>query len=306
MRYFSLFAGIGSGEYAIAKIFPNSECVGYSEIDENSIKVYEKHFPDHKNFGDARKINTLTIPQFDLLIAGFPCQSFSQAGLQLEFEDMRGQLFFEVLRFIKDCKPKYFILENVGSMRNDVKKTIDKLLNCQHISINSNLFTAQNRNRVYWCNFPITLPSTPSNKTIESIIVEGEYAPLKNTFVKRTELTDIVRNRDSPCCFTLTRIPEQRGNTHAGHKDFRMVPRKDSKSNAVICTVDHFQIVFDGTILRKWSPEEYEKLQGLPVGYTSILSRSKRYKCVGNCFTISVIVHLCKILKSQITSVESL
>ena len=101
MRYFSLFSGIGGFEFGIQKVVPNAECVGYSEIDKYAIQIYKKHFLQHKNYGDATKINPNELPEFDLFCAGFPCQPFSIAGKRRGFNDTRGTLFFEIARILK-------------------------------------------------------------------------------------------------------------------------------------------------------------------------------------------------------------
>ncbi|GAF87720.1 unnamed protein product, partial [marine sediment metagenome] len=110
MKYLSLFSGIGGFELGIGDM---GECVGYSEIDEHARRIYEKHFPKHKWLGNVSKIKTNKIEKFDLLVGGFPCQAFSIAGKRKGFQDTRGTLFFEIQRILMDCRPRYFLLENV-------------------------------------------------------------------------------------------------------------------------------------------------------------------------------------------------
>jgi len=113
MRYFSLFSGIGGFEAG----FPDDwQCVGFSEIDKWALAIYRYHFPRHKEFGDATRIQTDELPDFDLLCAGFPCQSFSIAGRRRGFDDTRGTLFFEIVRLCKDKRPGYLLLENVKGL----------------------------------------------------------------------------------------------------------------------------------------------------------------------------------------------
>ena len=97
--------------------------------------------------GDVRSI--IQVPEIDFLIGGSPCQGFSFAGKQLNFEDPRSSLFFEYVRILKSCKPKYFLLENV-IMKKDFKDIISKYLGVEPIEINSALVSAQNRRRLYW------------------------------------------------------------------------------------------------------------------------------------------------------------
>jgi len=125
MKYFSLFSGIGGFELALA----NHECVGYSEVEPNAIKVYEKHFPNHKNYGDITKIDESALPNFEILVGGFPCQSFSIAGNRGGFMDTRGTLFFDVAKIIKAKQPKIVLLENVkGLLSHDGGNTFETII----------------------------------------------------------------------------------------------------------------------------------------------------------------------------------
>ena len=128
IKYFSMFSGIGGFEYGLSKSKYEFECVGYSEIDKYAISIYSRRFPNHKNYGDATKINTKKLPQFDFLVGGFPCQSFSISGNRKGFHDTRGTLFFEIARILKDKEPQYFLLENVRNLlSHDRGRTISKI-----------------------------------------------------------------------------------------------------------------------------------------------------------------------------------
>lgn len=114
-KYLSLFSGIGGFEVGIQNSSKDFECVGYSEIDKYAISIYENHF-NHHNFGDITKVDVSELPDFDLLVGGFPCQAFSVAGQQKGFADTRGTLFFDIVRVLTVKKPKYFLLENVRNL----------------------------------------------------------------------------------------------------------------------------------------------------------------------------------------------
>jgi DNA (cytosine-5)-methyltransferase 1 len=117
IKYFSMFSGIGGFELGIQKALGDkAECVGFSEVDKHAISIYTRHFKEHKNYGDATKINTQELPDFDLLVGGFPCQAFSIAGKRRGFNDTRGTLFFEIARILEAKRPANFILENVKGL----------------------------------------------------------------------------------------------------------------------------------------------------------------------------------------------
>jgi len=154
-----MFSGVGGFEVGIQKAIQGAKCIGYSEIDKWAIMVYRKHFPEHKNFGDATKIDTSELPEFDLLCAGFPCQAFSIAGKRRGFEDTRGTLFFEIARILKAKRPEIVFLENVKGLLNHKKgktfaiilQTLDELgYDIQWMVLNSKFFgVPQNRERVF-------------------------------------------------------------------------------------------------------------------------------------------------------------
>ncbi len=134
-------------------------CVGYSEIDKYAIQTYEKNFKGHKNYGSATTIDSGELPDFDLLVGGFPCQAFSVAGKRGGFNDTRGTLFFDVARVLKDKRPRHLVLENVkGLLSHDSGKTFSTIIgvltdlgyNVEWQLLNSkDLGVPQNRERVY-------------------------------------------------------------------------------------------------------------------------------------------------------------
>lgn len=126
--FIDLFAGIGG--FHIAAASNGGNCVFASEIDAEAAKTYEANF-EIKPCGDITKIGSKDIPKHDLLCAGFPCQPFSIIGSRKGFDDMRGTLFFEIVRILKDKRPPMIILENVKQLAtHDDKKTINRILKC--------------------------------------------------------------------------------------------------------------------------------------------------------------------------------
>ena len=116
IKYFSMFSGIGGFELGLQNSKHEFESVGFCEVDKYATSIYLRHFPGHRNYGDATEIKTDELPNFDFLVGGFPCQAFSIAGKRRGFDDTRGTLFFEIARVLKDKRPKYFLLENVRGL----------------------------------------------------------------------------------------------------------------------------------------------------------------------------------------------
>lgn len=156
MKYLSLFTGIGGFELGIG---PKHKCVGYSEIDKYATQIYKHHYPTHTNYGDITKIKEKSLPDFDLLVGGFPCQSFSIAGKRKGFDDTRGTLFFDIARIVRQKRPRLLLLENVKGLLSHeggrtfgvIIGTLDELgYDCQWQVLNSKDHgVPQNRERIF-------------------------------------------------------------------------------------------------------------------------------------------------------------
>jgi DNA (cytosine-5)-methyltransferase 3A len=154
MNVLSLFDGMSCGQIALNQLGFKVNNYFASEIEPASMKVAKHNFPNTIHIGDVTKVKGSELPKIDLLIGGSPCQGFSFAGKQLNFNDPRSALFFEFVRLFKETNPKYFLLENVR-MKTEYQDVITEHLNwIEPIAINSSLVSAQNRNRLYWTNIP--------------------------------------------------------------------------------------------------------------------------------------------------------
>jgi site-specific DNA-cytosine methylase len=153
LNVLSLFDGISCGQEALKRADMKIEKYFASEIDKPAIKITQKNYPNTIQIGDVTKVKGSDLPEIDLLMGGSPCQGFSIAGKQLDFNDPRSALFFEYVRLLKETKPEYFILENV-KMKQWCQDIISEYLGVQPIEINSALVSAQNRKRLYWTNIP--------------------------------------------------------------------------------------------------------------------------------------------------------
>ena len=155
MKVLSLFDGMSCGQLALQRIGANVTTYFASEIDKYAIQIAKKNFPNTIHLGDVTTIDS--VDNIDLLIGGSPCQGFSFAGKGLNFNDPRSKLFFEFVRLLKECKPKYFLLENVV-MAKSSQQVISQYLGVEPIEINSSLVSAQHRKRLYWTNIPFEMP----------------------------------------------------------------------------------------------------------------------------------------------------
>jgi DNA (cytosine-5)-methyltransferase 3A len=181
MNVLSLFDGISCGRVALERANIKVDKYYSCEIDKNAIQIANKNFPqDAENrLGDVTKWREWNIDwtSIDLLIGGSPCQGFSYAGLQLNFNDPRSKLFFEyadILNHIKQFNPNVkFLLENV-KMKQEYQDVISQYLGVQPIEINSSLVSAQNRKRLYWSNIPGITQPQDKGILLKDIVHEGE------------------------------------------------------------------------------------------------------------------------------------
>lgn len=310
MNVLSLFDGISCGQVALERA--GIEITNYlaSELDKNAIKVTQSNHPNTIQIGDVTKVKGADLPKIDLLIGGSPCQGFSFAGKQLNFDDPRSKLFFEFVRLLKECKPKFFLLENV-KMKKEYQDVISDYLGVQPLEINSSLVSAQNRKRLYWTNIPNV--SIPKDKKLElSGIVEdspieywgcavrGRY----NSDGSTTQKLEISKSKKSNALTTVKKdsmvaAAIRNQVTKDGVKEFLNI-RKDLKSN---CVVGSFYKKLNGVLCdgyyRTLTAIECERLQTLPDGYTNVISETQRYRALGNGWTVDVIAHIFKNFKKD-------
>lgn len=273
MNVLSLFDGISCGQVALNNLKIPINNYFASEIDKYAISVTMKNFPKTIQIGDVAKVKGKELPQIDLLIGGSPCQGFSFAGKQLNFNDERSKLFFEFVRLLKETKPKYFMLENV-KMKKEYEDIISKYLGVKPIFINSEVLSPGLRPRLYWTNIPLDLLK-PKNILLSSIIennVDKKYfiSDKKKEFIKRHNIKlQFPRNK----AFT---IPAQFWKQ--GKQECRNLIKQNGE-------------------WRRFTPLEVERIHMLPDNYTFGLSDTQRYFCCGNGWTVSVIEYLFKNLK---------
>ncbi len=294
LRYISLFSGIGTAELAIRKVYPNAECIGFSETDADVLQIYRQHYPDHVNLGDVKNIDGKQFKgRVDLVIGGSPCQGFSKIGKKGGFDDSRSALFFEFVRLVRETETRFFIFENVRSMHQSIKGTISEALGVLPVVLNSSLFTPQVRGRLYWCNFPIIEPAQRVTPTLGSILIKNHnMKDLSANSFRGVLARTIVANRPvgAPRVFAFTTV---------GHYNAGMGSRSDERANTVTTILNDLQVIYDGHMVRRLDCVEAERLQGLPDNYTAGLPRVRRWKCIGNSFTYDTIVHILSCLQKK-------
>ena len=202
IKFIDLFAGIGGMrlglENGIHRFNFQSNCVFTSEIKQHAIKVYQDNFRENYIHGDISQISSSQIPDFDILLAGFPCQPFSTAGTRQGFLDTRGTLFFEIERILQDKKPFGFLLENVDNLvKHDQGRTLKTIIhNLEKLNyqvvwkvLNAKDFgIPQDRQRIYIAgtrNRSISLNILPSKQRFLKDILQVNKPTLNTPFVKK-------------------------------------------------------------------------------------------------------------------------
>jgi len=178
----SLFDGISCGQEALKRAGISTRIFLASEIEKYPKMITRKNHPLTVQLGDVTKIESVNLPPINLLMGGSPCQGFSFAGKQLNFDDPRSALFFEFVRLLKECKPDYFLLENV-MMKQEYQDIISEHLGVKPVMINSALVSAQNRKRLYWTNIPgVSVPDDLQINLVDVLEEDATEPMLSNIY----------------------------------------------------------------------------------------------------------------------------
>jgi len=343
MNVLSLFDGMSCGRIALERAGIPVTNYYASEIDKNAIQVSNDNWGESvQHLGDIKKIHItnwgievdgnhsnmrIIDEKIDLIIGGSPCQGFSFAGKQLNFEDPRSQLFFEYVRLLNQIRLKNpnvkFLLENV-KMKKEYQKVISELLGVESIEINSSLVSAQNRKRLYWTNIEGFVMPEDKNILLKDIVLEDAFpVSLHNIYGGFKEETVRVFEDKSPTIRANSgggSIPSfvKKNLIHSekalaymdrevsggrSHWDFRHHSDiNNPKSSAVVANFFKgvpYNVFKDWDCIRKFHPVECERLQTVPDNYTKGVSNTQRYKMLGNGWTVDVIVEFFKHLQSK-------
>jgi DNA (cytosine-5)-methyltransferase 3A len=179
MNVLSLFDGMSCGRIALERAGIKVDNYYASEIDKYAIQIAKKNYPDTIHIGNVVDVKANDLPKIDLLIGGSPCQSFSSFGNGTGFEGKSG-LFWEFVRILRESNPKYFLLENVN-MKKEWQDIISRELGVTPISFNSNLVSAQNRDRLYWTNINFSLPEN-KNISFKDILEDNPFRSIPKCF----------------------------------------------------------------------------------------------------------------------------
>lgn len=293
MNVLSLFDGISCGHVALQKAGIPIENYYASEIDKYAISVTQHNFPETIQIGDVSKVryaqNTLYADEtiikenikFDIVMAGSPCQGFSQAGKMRNFDDPRSALFWQFVRILEEVKPKFFLLENVV-MKKEWADIITSAVGVEPIQIESALVSAANRKRLYWTNIPNVTQPEPRNITFGDVRERG--VPNGTIYYSEKGLAWIKRHEERT------------------EKKLRII-QDDEKMQMLEASMykkyssQRFFGIQDTYGLRYITVRESERCMGLPDGYTSVVSNTQAYKELGNGWQVDTVAHIFSGLK---------
>jgi site-specific DNA-cytosine methylase len=292
MNILSLFDGMSCGQIALDELKIPIDNYFSSEIDKFSIQITQKNYPNTIQVGDVIELKGSDLPKIDLLMGGSPCQGFSYAGKQLNFNDPRSKLFFEFVRLLKETNPKYFLLENV-KMKKEYEDIITKYMGVEPIKINSSLLSAQSRPRLYWTNIPgIQQPKDKNisfNSILEDTVEEKYYYSEKAIpYLDRNPINRrFINYSDTEKGNCLTTV-YSKGMPYNVYVNLDKKYCKDI-SYVELCSPNG---IFKNTHIRRLTPLECERLQTVPKNYTEGASNNQRWKMLGNGWTVDVIKHI--------------
>jgi len=286
LNVLSLFDGMSCGQLALKKAGIPVARYYASEIDKYAIAVTQANFPRTIQLGDVTKIDVDALPRIDLILAGSPCQGFSFAGKQLNFNDPRSALYFTFKNIKETLNPEYFLLENVR-MAEKCSTLISQHMNAKYMEIDSSLLSIQSRKRLYWTN--IKNITTIKNKGLSISDFDGPLQD-KNRILKRPFTHK-----------TGSGVLDLRG-FYGGNSTSQRVYGVNGKlptlltnntggNNPVWITLDDIEAYRAHVSLCEYA-------QTLPIDYTKACpSLNQRYRMIGNGWTVDVVAHLLRGIK---------
>lgn len=327
-----LFAGVGGirlgFEQAAHELGFNTQCVFTSEIDDWACQTYRKNFPqdEHDPKSDITKVDEKSLPDFDVLLAGFPCQAFSIAGKRGGFDDTRGTLFFDVARIIKEKRPKAFLLENVkGLVNHRSGKTLEVIINTLKEDLGYTVFykllnakdygLAQMRERIYIVGFregcggggfqyPAPFPVT-ERKVIRDIMEEDPVDA--RYYLSTVYIKSMIAHKERHQAmghgfgYEIRSLDDIAGTIVCGGMGKERNLIRDPRQTDLTPTTN-IKGEYNREGLRRMTPKEWERLQGFPDDWTAGLSNVHRYKQMGNSVAVPVIRAVSKNLIGELVN----
>lgn len=303
INVFSAFDGICCGMAALERADIPVNKYYSSEIDKYAIQIANKNYPQIIQLGDIENISENEIRKLeniDLVIGGSPCQGISSVNVYLEDGEGgvngtgKSRLFWQyvrILNIIKKINPNVkFLLENVGSANIEDKEIIDDALGCSGISFNSQLLSAQYRNRIYWTNIKFDLPTLRKEIYMKDILEDK----VDDKYYLSQKMYDYIMapgTKNWQCGKMEIDLNIARPLTATMHK----MHRADTDNYV---STEYKPI--GKTNVRRLTPLECERLQTLPDNYTEGISDTNRYKCIGNGWTVDVVAWIFKNLKNEL------
>ncbi len=271
MNVLSLFDGMSCGQIALDKLGIKVNKYFASEIKKSAIEVTQHNYPNTIQLGDVTKIKSTDLPKIDLLIGGSPCQDFSRANKERKGVDgEKSSLFFEYIRLLEECKPTYFLLENV-IMSDYNYWFICNELNCEPVRLCGSLVSGALRDRLYWTNIP------PFSYDLTGRLISQIKQP-KDTLTTLQSILDsgYTDKRKHTCLNTKS---------GTGGKQEYLIKRNNTTGMITLIYED------DGTV-RTVNQNEMEKLHNIPKGYTSIVNQKKAGDLIGDGWTVDIVKHI--------------
>jgi len=270
MRVLSLFDGISCARVALERAGHTIDTYYASEVEVNAIKVAQKNHPTTVQLGS---VVGLVPPECDLLIGGSPCVDLSIAKKNRKgLEGERSGLFWEWVRVWKEAKPTWWVLENVASMPKKDRDIITATLGVEPVMFNAALVSAQSRKRLFWTNIKFDLPED-RGIMLKDILQAPADVKVGREIGRRLNADG--HRADADATLTYQR---------------RIETREDGKCGTLTSVQKDNLVVSD--VVRKLTPIECERLQGLPDNYTEGIAMTHRYKCCGNAFNVDVVAHI--------------
>lgn len=295
VRIIDLFAGIGGIRRGFENVSNGDvSCVFTSEWDKFAQQTYSANYPDETIHGDITLINPITIPSHDILLAGFPCQPFSQAGLKKGFADTRGTLFFHIEEILRVKKPQAFLLENVKQLKtHDKGRTLTTIIehlkmigysNVQYKVLRARDFgLPQNRERIYIVGFlddtvRFDFPEPICTPTSVGAILESE---VDDKYTISDKLWEGHQRR---------KIANKANGKGFGYGLFNSVSEYTNTISARYYK-DGSEILIEQKDKnpRKLTPREAARLQGFPESFVIPVSDNQAYKQFGNSVAVNVV-----------------